>query len=80
MFTDGPDIGSMGGAATGAWVGGGFGKFAPGIVDSVTGKEIPGLIFDFTGSFGSEILGGYIKDGVNSKPQLPTEKKEGGND
>ncbi|MGR2858980.1 filamentous hemagglutinin, partial [Erwinia sp. 1181_3] len=80
MFTDGPDIGSIGGAATGAWVGGGFGKFAPGIVDSVTGKEIPGLIFDFTGSFGSEILGGYIKDGVNTKPQLPTEKKEGGND
>lgn len=80
MFTDGADIGSIGGAATGAWVGGGFGKFAPGIVDSVTGKEIPGLIFDFTGSFGSEILGGYIKDGVNSKPQLPIEKKEGGND
>lgn len=78
FFTDGPDTGSIGGAAAGAWAGGLFGEYAPGIVNSLTGKEVPGLIFDATGSFGSEILGGYVKDAVNS-PQPSSEKyKEGG--
>ncbi|WP_236127719.1 hypothetical protein [Cedecea colo] len=78
IFTDGPDIGSIGGAAAGAWAGGKFGEYAPGIVSSVTGKELPGFLFDATGSFDSEILGGYTKDGVNGK-QLPSrEQMEGG--
>lgn len=58
FFTDGPDTGSISGATAGAWAGGMFGEYAPGIVNSLTGKEIPGFIFDATGSFGSEILGG----------------------
>ena len=65
FFTDGPNTGSIGGVAIGAWFGGKFGEFAQGVVSSVSGKEIPGFIFDVTGSFGSEILGGYIKDAVN---------------
>lgn len=66
FFTDGPDTGSIGGAAAGAWAGGLFGEYAPGIVNSLTGKEVPGFIFDATDSFGSEILGGYVKDAVES--------------
>ncbi len=78
FFTDGPDTGSIGGAAAGAWAGGLFGEYAPGIVNSVTGKEFPGFIFDATGAFGSEFLGGYIKD-VSNNNRLPSnEKKEEG--
>ena len=75
FFTDGPDTGSIGGAAAGAWAGGMFGEYAPGIVNSLTGKEVPGFIFDATGSFGSEILGGYVKDAVNG-PQPSSEKNK----
>lgn len=77
FFTDGPDTGSIGGAAAGAWAGGLFGEYAPGIINSLTGKEIPGFIFDATGSFGSEILGGYVKDAVEG-PQPSTESNKGG--
>lgn len=60
FFTDGPNAGAIGGAAAGAWGGGLFGKYAPGIVNSVIGKEFPGFIFDATGAFGSEFFwGGY---------------------
>ena len=69
VFTDGADVGAVGGAAAGAWAGGKFGELAPGVVNSVTGKELPGFIFDATGYFGGEVLGGYIKDGVNGNPQ-----------
>ncbi|EDV2742330.1 filamentous hemagglutinin N-terminal domain-containing protein [Salmonella enterica subsp. diarizonae] len=78
FFTDGPDTGSIGGAAAGAWAGGLFGEYAPGIVNSLTGKEVPGFIFDATGSFGSEILGGYVKDAVNSPKPSSEKYKEGG--
>ena len=76
FFTDGPDTGSIGGAAVGAWAGGQFGEYAPGIVNSLTGKEVPGFMFDAAGSFGGEILGGYIKDAVND-PQPSFERHEG---
>ncbi|HCJ1013331.1 TPA: adhesin [Salmonella enterica] len=78
FFTDGPDTGSIGGAAAGAWAGGLFGEYAPGIVNSLTGKEVPGFIFDATGSFGSEVLGGYVKDAVNSPKPSSEKYKEGG--
>lgn len=78
FFTDEPDTGSIGGATAGAWAGGMFGEYAPGIVNSLTGKEIPGFIFDATGSFGSEILGGYIKDAVNGTQPSSDENKEVG--
>ncbi len=77
LFSDGPDMGSVGGAAIGAWAGGMFGEYAPGVVSSVSGKEIPGFIFDATGSFGSELLGGYIKDVVNGSQPSPERYKEG---
>ncbi|KFC05623.1 hypothetical protein GTGU_02801 [Trabulsiella guamensis ATCC 49490] len=77
FFTDGPDIWSIGSAAAGAGAGGGFGLYAPGIVNSVTGKEFPGFIFDATGAFGSEFLGGYIKDAINNS-QPPSNKKTEG--
>ncbi|WP_371813263.1 VENN motif pre-toxin domain-containing protein [Kosakonia sp. MUSA4] len=78
FFTDGPDIGSIGGAAAGAWAGGMFGEYAPGIVNSLTGKEVPGFILDATGSFGSEILGGYVKDAVNGPQPSSERNKKGG--
>lgn len=78
FFTDGPDTGSISGATAGAWAGGMFGEYAPGIVNSLTGKEIPGFIFDATGSFGSEILGGYIKDAVNGTQPSSEKNKEVG--
>ncbi|RPD94094.1 adhesin [Candidatus Pantoea deserta] len=76
FFTDEPDTGSIGGATAGTWAGGMFGEYAPGIVNSLTGKEIPGFIFDATGSFGSEVLGEYIKDAVNGT-QPYSEKNKG---
>ncbi|MDJ6851810.1 hypothetical protein LED50_20710 [Salmonella enterica] len=77
-FTESEITGSIGGTAAGAWAGGLFGEYAPGIVNSVTGKEFPGFIFDATGAFGSEFLGGYIKD-VSNNNRLPSnEKKEEG--
>ncbi|WP_159338604.1 hypothetical protein [Erwinia rhapontici] len=76
MFTDGPDIGSIGIAAGGAWLGGGFGEYAPGIVNSITGKDAPGLIFDTIGSLGTEFLGGYTKDLLKTSPPKKTLEKE----
>ena len=49
FFTDGPNTGAIGGAAAGAWAGGLFGEYASGIVNSVTGKEIPGFVYDYWG-------------------------------
>ncbi|OIN34664.1 adhesin [Salmonella enterica subsp. enterica serovar Sarajane] len=76
FFTDGPDIWSMGSAAAGTGAGGVFGVYAPKIISSVTGKEFPGFIFDATGAFGSEFLGGYIKDVSNNLQLPPNETKE----
>ena len=45
-------------------------------MSSVSGKEIPGFIFDATGSFGSEILGGYVKDAVNGSQPSSERQKE----
>ncbi|NIY48081.1 VENN motif pre-toxin domain-containing protein [Cedecea colo] len=54
IFSDGPDIGSAGSSAAGAWAGGKFGEYAPGIVYSITGKELPEFIYDIGGAFVSE--------------------------
>ena len=61
-FTDGPDIGAMGASAAGAWAGGIFGVYAPGIVSSATGKELPGSVYDFVGGVTSEFVNGFTKD------------------
>ncbi len=74
FFTDGPDTGSIGGAAAGAWAGGLFGEYAPGIVNSVTGKEIPGFVYDYWGGVASEFSSGLIKD--LNKPKESTEEKK----
>ena len=74
FFTDGPDAGSIGGAAAGAWAGGLFGEYAPGIVNSVTGKEIPGFVYDYWGGVASEFSSGLIKD--LSKPKESTKEKK----
>lgn len=65
VFSDGPDVSSMGIAASGAWLGGMFGKYAPGVVNSVTGKDTPGFIYDTVGSLGTGFLGGYTKNLLN---------------
>ena len=56
VFTDGPDIGSIGGAAAGAWADGMFGEYAPGIVKLIIGKELPGFIYDVGSAFTSEAV------------------------
>jgi len=75
VFTDGPDIGSIGGAAAGAWAGGVFGVYAPKIVNSVTGKEIPGFVYDYWGGVASEFSSGFIKD-LNKPKDTSEEKKQ----
>ncbi|QZQ52412.1 VENN motif pre-toxin domain-containing protein [Erwinia persicina] len=55
VFTDGPDIGSVGGAALGAWSGGKFGELAP----------FPGEINDLFGGIGGEIISNKVKDKIN---------------
>jgi filamentous hemagglutinin len=47
VFTDGADMGAIGASAAGAWAGGMFGEYAPRIVRSVTGKELPNMVYDF---------------------------------
>ena len=69
VFTDGANVGAVGAAATGAWAGGKFGEYAPGVVNSVTGKELPSFIYDVIGSGGSEVIGGFVKDGLSSQPE-----------
>ncbi len=54
IFTDGPDVVAIGASAAGVWAGGKFGEYAPGIVNSVTGKELPGIVYDIGGIFASE--------------------------
>ncbi|MBS1205955.1 MAG: putative adhesin/hemagglutinin/hemolysin [Proteobacteria bacterium] len=75
IFTDGPDIGSIGSSAAGAWAGGMFGVYAPGIVNSLTGKEVPGFVYDYWGGVASEFSSGLIKDLSNPK-EIPVEKKK----
>ncbi|MGK3144637.1 VENN motif pre-toxin domain-containing protein [Pantoea sp. C2G6] len=81
VFSDGVDIGSIGIAAGGVGLGWGFGKYAPSAVNALTGKEAPGFIFDAVGSLGTEFLGGYTKDLLNTPaPQGPSQsgkEKEG---
>ncbi|EPH3919159.1 hemagglutinin repeat-containing protein, partial [Escherichia coli] len=74
FFTDGPNAGAIGGAAAGAWAGGLFGEYAPGIVSSVTGKEIPGFVYDYWGGVASEFSSGFIKD--LNKPKGSSEDKK----
>lgn len=69
IFTKGPDISSAGSSAVGAWAEGKFGVYAPGIVNSVTGKEIPGFVYD--------IGGAYISEQVNDFGKELAKKKEG---
>ncbi|EMV5606317.1 hemagglutinin repeat-containing protein, partial [Escherichia coli] len=74
FFTDGPNAGAIGGAAAGAWAGGLFGEYAPGIVNSVTGKGIPGFVYDYWGGVASEFSSGFIKD--LNKPKGSSEDKK----
>ncbi|MEB7540145.1 hemagglutinin repeat-containing protein [Pantoea anthophila] len=77
-FSDGADTGAIGIAAGGAGLGWGFGEYAPGVVSSITGKEAPGFIFDAIGSLGTEFLGGYTKDLLNTPaPQNSSESEKG---
>jgi filamentous hemagglutinin len=55
VFTDGPDIGSVGGAALGAWAGGKFGELAPFL----------GEVNDLFGGIGGEIISNKVKDKIN---------------
>ncbi|MEE4408520.1 MULTISPECIES: VENN motif pre-toxin domain-containing protein [unclassified Serratia (in: enterobacteria)] len=75
-FSDGPDVGSVGIAAGGAGLGWGFSKYAPGVVNSITGKEAPGLVFDTIGSLGTEFLGGYTKELLKTPDPKNTPEKE----
>ncbi|YCI81608.1 VENN motif pre-toxin domain-containing protein [Enterobacteriaceae bacterium] len=75
LFTDGPDAKAIGSAAAGAWVGGMFGEYAPGFVNSITGKEIPGLVYDFWGGVGSEYVSGFIKDYGNPQSEAKEKNK-----
>ena len=76
VFSDGPDIGSIGIAAGGAGLGWGFGEYAPNVVSSLTGKEVPGFVFDAIGSLGTEFLGGYTKDLLNAPTAQKASEKE----
>lgn len=58
----------------GAWAGGLFGEYAPGIVNSVTGKEIPGFVYDYWGGVASEFSSGFIKE--LNKPKGSSEDKK----
>jgi filamentous hemagglutinin len=62
VFTDGPDALAVGSSAAGAWAGGIFGQYMPGVVNSVTGKELPNIVYDFWGSVASEFATGFAKD------------------
>ncbi|QBR49030.1 hemagglutinin repeat-containing protein [Erwinia sp. QL-Z3] len=77
VFTDGPDALAVGSSAAGAWAGGIFGQYMPGVVNSVTGKDAPGFIFDTIGSLGTEFLGGYSRDlFIRANPQNTSEKEK----
>lgn len=76
IFSDGAKMSSVGIAITGAWLGGIFGKYAPGVINSITGKEVPGFIFDTVGSLGTEFLGGYTKELLNKPVQKDTSKQD----
>ncbi|MCL2896794.1 hemagglutinin repeat-containing protein [Brenneria tiliae] len=67
VFTDGPNVGAMGGAATGAWFGAKFGQYAPDIINSVTGKDLPGFVYDVGGAFVSETVSDVSKDALKIK-------------
>jgi len=57
VFTDGADVGAIGGAVLGAWAGGKFGELAP----------FPGEVNDLFGGIGGEIISNKFKDKVNEK-------------
>ncbi|MBK0003574.1 hemagglutinin repeat-containing protein [Erwinia sp. S38] len=62
VFTDGPDVSAVGSSAAGAWAGGIFGELAPGGVNSLVGKELPGFIYDIGGAFIYESVNDASKD------------------
>lgn len=62
FFTDGPNTGSIGGAAIGAWFGGKFGEFAP----------FPGEVNDLIGGIGGEVISNKIKDKVSENKNKTT--------
>lgn len=76
VFSDGADVGSVGIAAGGAGLGWGFGEYAPKVVNLLTGKEVPGFVFDTIGSLGTEFLGGYTKDLLNAPAVQKKPEKE----
>ncbi|SER21979.1 filamentous hemagglutinin [Rosenbergiella nectarea] len=81
VFTDGPDMGSVGGAALGAWAGGKFGGLAPGAVGKITGaNHIPEFIYDVIGAGGSEVVGGFTKDMIKASQESKLNSKDTKND
>ncbi|MEB5971478.1 VENN motif pre-toxin domain-containing protein [Pantoea dispersa] len=74
-LSNGADIGAIGIAAGSAGLGWGFGEYAPGVVNSLTGKDAPGFIFEAISSLGTEFLGGYTQNLLNTlTPQKSSEK------
>ncbi|EHD21342.1 filamentous hemagglutinin family outer membrane protein [Brenneria sp. EniD312] len=67
VFTDGPNVGAVGGAATGALFGAKFGQYAPDIINSIIGKDLPGFVYDVGGAFVSETVNDVSKDALKIK-------------
>ncbi|AJB72427.1 adhesin [Enterobacter hormaechei] len=74
VFTDGPDGAALTSAGAGAFIGGGFGKYAPVILVPVFGNSAA-FVGDVGSAFMSEIISNGMKNNSNS-----TNKKEAGND
>jgi len=62
IFTDGAEPIAVGGSVAGAIAGGYFGEYAPGFINSLTGRDTPGFIIDAVGSLGAEYFNGYTKE------------------
>ena len=66
VFTDGPDMGSLGGAALGGLIGGGIGKYAPDLLSPVFGTSA-GFWSDVGSAYVSEATGNAVKDAINKQ-------------
>ncbi len=75
IFTDGADPIAVGGSVTGAIAGGYFGEYAPGFINSLTGRDTPRFIIDAVGSLGTEYLNGYTKEILTAPQRKSSEGK-----
>ncbi|KMV67387.1 hypothetical protein AI29_13595, partial [bacteria symbiont BFo2 of Frankliniella occidentalis] len=66
VFTDGPDMGSIGGAVSGGLIGGGIGKYAPELLSSVFGTSA-GFWSDVGSAYVYEATGSAVKDALNKQ-------------